>query len=287
MPDKTSVPSSGATDAFRGVFFFVSSTVIVITFLLQALPLGMFGRVFAVASAAAYRTGFFAGAVAHGYRVVYTLRPKLAASTGWMAAAPTLSREVLASNSFLYTLYCLLFLTSRPTGLALLPVAFTALLQALTYLVSSRARFARRTPRPLPLTPRAADEVPAGVAAVADVRRACLRQAAGVASYGTGHVRLDAGHDWHPAARRPAVQKPRSGAPTAVAWLRVSCSRERMCCWQCATLPLPALLRADAHRVASAGQDVRVLEHHPARLLPLRRRHHLPHEAPRILVAFP
>ena len=147
MADKTSVPSSGATDAFRGVAFFSASSIIVACFVLQALPLGILGRTLGVASAAAYRTGFFAAAAAHGYRVAYTMRPKLAAavSTGLQAAGPALARELLSSNSFLYTLYCVLFLMSRPTALAMVPVAFTALLQALTYLARSSSPPARRT----------------------------------------------------------------------------------------------------------------------------------------------
>ena len=113
--------------------------MIVVCFVLQALPLGFLGRPLAVASAAAYRTGFFTAAAAHGYRTVYTLKPKLAAalSSGLQVAAPALARELLSSNSFLYTLYCLVFLVSRPTALAMVPVAFTSLLQALTYLVKN------------------------------------------------------------------------------------------------------------------------------------------------------
>lgn len=145
MADKTSTPSSGAasTDAFRGVVFFATSVIVVVCFFLQALPLGLLSRSLGIVSAAAYRAGFLAACVAHGYRVAYTLRPKLAAalSAGLQTAAPTLVRELLASSSFLYLLYCSLFLLSRPTALALMPVAFHALLQALTYLV--RARRAR------------------------------------------------------------------------------------------------------------------------------------------------
>ena len=144
MADKTPSPSpsAAATDAFRSQFFFTASSLIVVCFFLQALPLGILGRTFAVASAAAYRTGFFTATVAHGYRLVYTLKPKIAAaasngSAGLQAAAPGLARELLSSNSFLYTLYCVLFLMSRPTALAMVPVAFTSLLQALTCLVKS------------------------------------------------------------------------------------------------------------------------------------------------------
>ena len=142
MADKTPSPSAAATDAFRSQFFFAASSLIVACFFLQALPLGVLGRTFAVAGAAAYRTGFFTATVAHGYRLVYTLKPKVAAaasngSAGLQAAAPGLARELLSSNSFLYTLYCLLFLMSRPTALAMVPVAFASLLQALTYLVKN------------------------------------------------------------------------------------------------------------------------------------------------------
>jgi hypothetical protein len=97
-------PAAASPDA-RGRFFFLSTSLVVACFLLHCLPLAMVSRSLGAVGLAAYRTGFLAAAAAHGYRVAYTLRPKLAAAGGSVAAlqaaAPVVAKELLASNSFL------------------------------------------------------------------------------------------------------------------------------------------------------------------------------------------
>jgi hypothetical protein len=93
------------TNAARAAFFYAASLLIVASFALWCLPLGIVSSKLAAVCSIAYRTGFCAAAVAHGYRVVYTFRPKLAALgtsvTALQAAAPALARELLGSNAFL------------------------------------------------------------------------------------------------------------------------------------------------------------------------------------------
>ncbi len=96
--------TAASTDAFRAKFFFSTTALVVVSFLLQALPLGMFSRALGAVGVIAYRTGFLAAALAHGYRVAYTVRPKLASAgstTAAMQALAPIAKEVLASNSFL------------------------------------------------------------------------------------------------------------------------------------------------------------------------------------------
>ena len=254
MSDKTASPSAAATDAFRSQFFFTASSLIVVCFCLQALPLGLLGRTFAVASAAAYRTGFFTATVAHGYRLVYTLKPKIAAaasngSAGLQAAAPGLARELPFSNSFLYTLYCLLFLLSRPTALAMVPVAFTSLLQALTYLMKNppaqSALWEKYGVRGYGLLQESLP-VSLGMCATSQVMIG-ITLLLGLLSSNREVVRLTPSRRW------------------------------RACCCRVCVCARALWLTRSGN---AAGQDARVLEHHSARLFPLRRRNCVPHEAP-------
>jgi hypothetical protein len=104
----TAMAPAAPPDA-RGRFFFLSTSLVVACFLLHCLPLAMVSRTLGAVGLAAYRTGFLAAAAAHGYRVAYTLRPKLAAAGGSVAAlqaaAPVVAKELLASNSFLVRLH--------------------------------------------------------------------------------------------------------------------------------------------------------------------------------------
>jgi|APGre2960657444_1045066.scaffolds.fasta_scaffold01335_11 hypothetical protein len=139
-------------DSFRSQFFAGSSLLVCLCFTLYALPLFLLSPKLGALSLVLYRTAFAAAALAHGYRAAYTLKPRVEAALGGarslpalQAAAPALYRDLFASNAFLYAVCCLTFLLSRPTGMALLPVALLCLLQL--------AAAASKTP--LGQTPRA------------------------------------------------------------------------------------------------------------------------------------
>jgi hypothetical protein len=97
--------NAASTNAARAAFYYAASSLIVASFALWCLPLGIISPRLGLACIIAYRTGFLAAAVAHGYRIVFTMRPKLAASgtsvAALQAAAPALARELLGSNAFL------------------------------------------------------------------------------------------------------------------------------------------------------------------------------------------
>jgi hypothetical protein len=118
----------------RTLFFLYTSVCTVCCFLVFCVP--GFTPVLRSVTVLAYRLGFASALAAHAARLYHLFGPKLlqlqqeGGLTKMAAAAAPLSRELLASNSLLYFLYCLLFLLSRhPTNLALLTPAFFALVQ--------------------------------------------------------------------------------------------------------------------------------------------------------------
>jgi hypothetical protein len=131
--------SSGAQLDARTTFFLATSVATVAGFFVWCIP--PLGSTLRYATERSYKLGFLAAAAAQALRCAHLFAPKLRqlgagsspVAAAW-AAAPTLGRELLASNAFLYFLHCLLFLFSRPTPLALVSPTMFAAVQAATTL---------------------------------------------------------------------------------------------------------------------------------------------------------
>lgn len=118
-----------ASDARRANVFFVSTSVVLAGFLISCLPLTLISSRLAPLARYGYKAAFAAAAVGHGYRALYSLSPKLPAPLSFSslsAAAPALAQAAKNSMAVYSLAYCLLFLTSRFTPLALPPIVFGA-----------------------------------------------------------------------------------------------------------------------------------------------------------------